>query len=207
MNIQPIVEGHGEEPAVPVLLRRLCNEAQLWEIGINACIRCPRGKLLQEPELRRRIRLARLQPQCAAILLLFDSDDDCPLEVAPRLKAWAQDEASPIACDVVMAHREFEAWFLAAIESLRGRRGIRDDATSHFEPEQPRNAKARLEEQMQTGRTYMERADQVALTAVFDLATTYRRCRSFRKLTTAFGSLVASMGYSLPEWPPPQWIV
>ena len=30
MIIQPIVEGHGEVAAVPVLLRRLCREAQAW---------------------------------------------------------------------------------------------------------------------------------------------------------------------------------
>lgn len=33
MTIQPIVEGHGEVNAVPVLLRRLVDEAQTWEIG------------------------------------------------------------------------------------------------------------------------------------------------------------------------------
>ena len=43
---------------------------------------------------------------------------------------------------VVLAHREFEAWFLAAIESLRGTGGIRADAESHHDPESPREQKA-----------------------------------------------------------------
>ena len=48
MNIQPIVEGHGEVKAFPVLLRRLCNEAQAFEIDVNAPIRRKRSELVKE---------------------------------------------------------------------------------------------------------------------------------------------------------------
>jgi hypothetical protein len=205
MNIQPIVEGHGEVPAVPVLLRRLRDEGTLWQIDVNPPIRRRRNELVQEHELRRAVQLALLQENCGAILILFDSDRDCPKELAPQLQAWAQDEAGRTPCGVVMAHKEYESWFLATVESLRGQRGIREDAVSHPEPETPRGAKSHLEDRMHEGRSYMERADQPALTAVFDLQTAFRRCRSFRKFTTTFGELVRGMSFDLANWPPLGW--
>ena len=69
-----------------------------------------------------------------------------------------------------MAYREYEAWFLASIESLRGQRGIRQDAQSHPAPEEPRGAKGQLEARLEQGRSYSETADQAALSATFDLA-------------------------------------
>jgi hypothetical protein len=67
-----------------------------------------------------------------------------------------------------MAHREYEAWFLAAVESLRGQRGIRADASSPDDPEYARGAREALEDLMIAGRGYHTTADQPALTAIFD---------------------------------------
>ena len=60
MNIQPIVEGHGEVTAVPVLLRRLRDEAKAFAIDVNKPIRRRRSQLVEEAQLRRSIQLARL---------------------------------------------------------------------------------------------------------------------------------------------------
>ena len=38
MNIQPIVEGHGEVEAVPVLLRKLRDIAQTYPLEINGVL-------------------------------------------------------------------------------------------------------------------------------------------------------------------------
>jgi hypothetical protein len=209
MNIQPIVEGHGEVPAVPELLRRLRNTAEAYGMDVNPAIRKKRSDLVEESQVRKAVRLAMMQEECGAILILFDSDDDAPCEVGPRVQAWAQEEAQTeagqIPCEVVLAHREYEAWFLAAIESLRGVRGIRPDATSHPDPEGPRGAKGQLEQRMTARKSYSETADQPALTAKFDMAQTYRRCRSFRRMVRAFGLLVTGMGMPLHNWPPPAW--
>jgi len=205
MTIQPIVEGHGEVAAVPVLLRRLQAECRAYGLGIGKPIRQHRSQLCQEETLRRAVRLALLQPDCGAILILFDSDDGCPKDLAPPVQRWACDEARDRPCAVVLAHREYEAWFLGAIESLRGKRGILPDAAPHPNPEGPRDAKGELEARMPPGRSYSETADQAALTARFDLATAYARCRSFRRMISAFGSLAARMGVTLPEWPPASW--
>jgi hypothetical protein len=96
MNIQPIVEGKGEEGAVPVLLRRFVVAANAYTLGINPPIRRPRPDLVREDGVRTWVRMARLQPDCAAILIMFDSDDDCPKVIAPQVQAWGQNEAGPI---------------------------------------------------------------------------------------------------------------
>ena len=206
MKIQPIVEGHGDVKALPVLLRRLGTEAQAWGIEVGRPIRKPRNQLVRETELKRAVRLALLQPECSAVLILFDGNSDCPAELGPAVQEWAAAEAGGVPCEVVIAHREYEAWFLAAIESLRGHRLIRADALPHSTPEQPRDAKGQLESRMDSAATYLETTDQPALSASFSLADAYRRSRSFRKLVNAFGRLVNSMVQEASEWPPACWV-
>jgi hypothetical protein len=142
MNIQPIVEGHGEVYAVPILVRRLRDAAQAYQLEVNPPIRRHRDEFFEESEVRKAVRLA-LKRDSQAILLIVDGDQDgdCPGEQGPQILAWAKAEASGKPCAVVMAYREYEAWFLASIESLRGKRGIRSDATSHPNPEQPKGPK------------------------------------------------------------------
>ena len=206
MNIQPIVEGHGEVKAMPVLLRRLRDEAGAFGLDVNPPIRRNRSDFVKEDDLRRAVKLARLQENCAAILVLFDSDKDCPKEHAAKIQVWATSEAHPLPCFVVMAHREFEAWFLATIESIRGLRGIKPDATSHPDPESVRGAKEALEERMPATHSYQETADQAAFCARFDMAMAYRRCRSFRRLVRVFGLIVAGVGLATGDWPPAGWV-
>ncbi len=205
MNIPPIVEGHGEVGAVPELIRRLRNEAQAYALNVNPPIRKRRPELVDETQLRKAVRLARKQEGCAAILILFDSDDDRPCEMGPQVQSWARDEAGELPCVVVLAHREYEAWYLAAIESLRGTRGVRADAESHPDPESPRGAKGQLELRLVEGRSYSETADQTAMTARFDMAQAYRRCRSFRRMVRAFGLIAADLGVRPNHWPPAAW--
>ena len=204
-NIQPIVEGYSEVEAVPVLLRRLIAEAKSWEITVGRPIRRYRSQLVKKSELEKSVRLALLEPNCGGVLIMFDGDKDCPAKLGPTVRRWAVAAAGGIPCEVVMPHREYEAWFLAAIESLRGKRGIKNDADIHLEPEMPRGAKEQLEARMRTGRSYLERADQPAFSAVFSMATTYARCRSFRKMTRSFGTLLRAMGKDVAPWPPTTW--
>ncbi len=188
MDIQPIVEGHGDVEAVPVLLRRLQAEASAYGFGILSPIRRKRSDFRNSTSVAKAVGLA-LKRGCSAVMILFDSDDDCPLETAPAIEEWAKKAAGAIPVVVVMAKREYEAWFLAAIESLRGKRGIAARATSHPDPEVPRDAKGELEKRMDTGRTYSETVDQAPLTQDFDFAAAYQACRSFRKLIKAFGDV------------------
>ena len=205
MKIQPIVEGHGEVAAVPVLLRRFIDEARAWRVNIGRPIRRPRGQLVQQAQLEQAVNLALRQPGCEAILIMFDGDTDCPAELGPKVHQWATVAAGDVPCEVVLPHREYEAWFLAAIESLRGARGVRSDATPHPDPESPRGAKKQLEARMDAGKSYLETTHQSAFSARFSMAAAHVRCRSFRKLTKSFGDLLCAMGQAVDPWPPASW--
>ena len=164
-----------------------------------------RSRLVRQDTFQKAVCAAGHTSNLVGILVLFDADDDCPAELAPKLGGWAHDVADGRSCPIVMANREYEAWFLAGIESLRGRRGIREDAVSFPEPEGPRDAKGRLKRCMDRGASYSPAVDQAALTAEFDLASAYRGCRSFRKLVSAVGTLLQSAGVCPAVWPPADW--
>lgn len=205
MIIQPIVEGQGEVAAVPVLLRRLQEEAKAWGLQIGRPHRKRRTQLVKKDTLQSAVQVAVLQSDCAGILILFDADDDCPKELAPMLEEWAMEAAGGKPCVVVMANREYEAWFLAGIEALRGTAAILPDAVSHPNPEAPRDAKGELDRHMPHGASYSPTVDQATLTNRLDMERAYRHCRSFRKLVSAFGVLATAAGVAPAEWPPAAW--
>jgi hypothetical protein len=189
-----------------VLLRRLRDEAEAWGLEFGRPHRKRRTQLVRKDSLQSAVRVASLREECAGILVLFDADDDCPKDVAPTLEQWAREAAGGLPCAVVMANREYEAWFLASIEALRGKAGILPDATSHPEPEMPRGAKGELERRMRRGASYSPTVDQAPLTAHLNFGHAYRSCRSFRKLVSAFGALAAAVGVPPPVWPPSDWL-
>ena len=205
MKVYPIVEGHGEVEAAPVLLRRLLAEADCQNVGVGHPIRRTQFQLRSKEGIRAGVRLALLQPECAAVVILFDGEDDCPKELAAQVRAWARAAAAGTPCDVVVAYREYETWFLAALESLRGQSGIARDAAAPASPESKRDAKGALEEFMPADRAYSETGDQPAMSAVFDMGLAPRRNRSFRKLVKALGELLTQLRQPLPAWPPAEW--
>ena len=206
MVIQPLVEGHGDVDAVRIVLQRLQVVAGQYELGVERPLRRTRSELTTELSVRRSVQLALGTPNLAGILIVFDSDDDPACTIGPKVQAWAQSEAGEIPCQAVAITREYEAWFISALESLRGVRGIRDAAVSHHAPETVRDAKKVLEASMNPGRFYSPRADQAALTARVDLDTVYRRCRSFQKMVKAFGVFAEAAGSPITAWPPPNWV-
>ena len=206
MKLYPIVEGHGEVTAAPVLLRRLLAQAQCYGIGVGMPIRRTQSQFRSKETVQAAVRLAKLQPQCAAIVILFDGEDDCPKELGETVRAWAKEAAGDTPCDVVIAYREYETWFLAALESLRGKYGIRDDAAAPANPESRRDAKGWLEDFMPRHRAYSETSDQAGMSDAFDMGLAHQRNRSFRKLVKALGDLLTQLGQPLPVWPPAEWL-
>ena len=104
-KIQSIVEGQGEVGAVPILLRRLLQEAGVYSLDPDAPLRKPGADFREETRLGAAVRQARRRADCAAILILFDGDGDCPKDRCPQVQQWARSEAGPIPCEVVMAYR------------------------------------------------------------------------------------------------------
>ena len=202
--IQPIVEGHGDVEAFPILLRRLLEQAEVWSVCVGRPIRRPRSRLATKDGVVDAVELARRQSDCRAILVLFDGDDDCPAELGPAVQSWASAAARDVPCEVCIAHREYEAWFLATADSLRGHRSVRTDATPHSSPDDPRGAKRELERRMKRG-DYKETIHQPAFSQMLCLSHAFRRSRSFRKLVESFGSLLSAMGQQTGGWPPHSW--
>lgn len=82
---------------------------------------------------------------------------------------------------VIVAKYEFEAWFLAAAESLSGRRGLAADLVSPDDPESVRDAKGWLTDHMIEEYTYSEVLDQPAFAAQMSMRDARRRSDSFDK--------------------------
>ncbi len=80
----------------------------------------------------------------------------------------------------MLANKEYEAWFIAAAVSLRGKRGLAADLTADPDPERIRGAKEWLSDHMPRNRPYNPTIDQAALTSVFDMQAA-RRADSFDK--------------------------
>lgn len=204
-KIQTIVEGHGEVAAFPVLLWRLINEAQISGIFIDEPIRRTQSQFRQEKEIQKAVKLAKYRKKCDAIIILFDGEDDCPVKIAKDVKNWAQAVTGTTPCEVVVAYREYETWFLAAVESLRGKHGISKKASSPSHPEAKRGAKEALEEFMPQSNAYSETEHQKEMSRFFDMASAYRKNRSFRKLVKSFGDIANALGNPISVWPPQQW--
>ena len=205
MKIQPIVEGHGEIDALPVLLRRLRDEARAYTLDFAKPFRQKRGRLVKCDHLQTAVNLARKTADCVGVLIVFDADNDCPKDIHALIEG-ARAISSPVPYRVVLPKYEYEAWFLASIDSLRGKLRISPDAVAPDDPESIGDAKGALEAQMSTGETYLQTVDQAKFSAAFDMPLAYRRSRSFRRLVKAFGELVREAGIDLPVWPPANWL-
>jgi len=191
--IAPIVEGKSEIAAVPILLRRLLQRIGAHHVGVLRPYRVKQNRIGKEGELERAVQQATKSHEGArAVLVLLDADDDCPAKLGPQLLARCR-RATALPTAVVVANREFEAWFLGAKVSLRGTRGIADDATPPSHPEAIRGAKEHLNQNM-LGRTYVPVADQPALAETMSLHAAEQACPSFAKLVRDLQHLVWRMG-------------
>jgi hypothetical protein len=134
---------------------------------------------------------ARTAGNNGAILLLVDADDDCPATLGPSLLRRARQARTNMPIAVVLANREYEAWFLASAASLRSREGLPPDLEAPPEPEKVRDAKGWLSRQMPQGRPYKETIHQLLFTRLFDLALA-RSADSFDKLCRDISALVVA---------------
>ena len=176
VRISCIVEGHGEDKAVPRLIHRVAQSyysASYYSelvLVTPSPIRVHRNQVVKDGELEGKVELAarKIKGQ-GGILIILDSDDECPARLGPELLHRASQVRRNLPIAVVLAKQEFEAWFLAAATSLRGQRGLKNDIDPPNDPEAIRDAKGWLSHQMEGSRTYRETRDQAALTALFDI--------------------------------------
>ncbi len=198
-TLASVVEGHGEMTAVPELLRRLVYARAAFSVNVLPPIRCLKNKIVRcrrgaeeidSSELERAIRLAARRlpsPDRGAILILIDADTSCPASVGSAIRELAMAVCPTVPIGVVLPKHEYEAWLLAAVDSLGNY--LSPSAVPVRDPEAVQDPKRRLSELMPHGRSYRETVDQVRFSSIFDLEQA-RTCRSFRKLESEVDRLL-----------------
>ncbi len=181
----PIVEGHGEQKCIRILLQRIGIELlDAVHIEVLRPIRIPRSKLVQKPELEKAVELAarksiELGHPDALILIMLDADKDAACTLGPKILNWAKRCRGDfeIACELVIV--EYETWFAGAAESLSDYIDLEGPAPEN--PEENRHGKAWIRQRYQ-GPAYSETIDQPAMTNAVDLQLVKARCPSFDRL-------------------------
>ena len=193
-KVYTIVEGHGEadppypgrDPAATVLAAKLLDHVGCWQWfparrpwRLRSC-----GDFYPRTDnLLQAIEAHRQYEDCAAVMVLFDLEDDCPREIALQVAEQIRARGPwPFSVVVVCAYREYESWFLASLET------ICDGVRYPGDPEGPRDAKGWLERRF----GYQETRDQAAYTQDLDIAVAAEQSRSFRRLCHAFAQIAAS---------------
>ena len=197
-SIVVLVEGEGDAAAVPklvaVALRRLGRhdwfvvQKQTTKVG---------GVAALKKRLDSHAGYLRIKSPDAALVLL-DLEDGCPKTEATELAGLLRGYNLPFPVAVVLAHREYEAWFLASLETIApDAADLPSDAEFSDDPEGPRGCKERLTAMMPAGKTYRETTHQAEYTSRLDFDLAQARSRSFRRfvhavdqVTTVSGSVV-----------------
>lgn len=176
VRVASVVEGHGEVKALPILIRRIAERLGVYDCEIRTPHRIGRDHMTRSL-VANAVRTQRdAVGEKGLIVVLYDSDDDTPDAVVESTKeqlAFASCEAL-----VFVAVREYEAWLLAGVESLRESSAVIDDAAYEGDPEAPRDAAGRLGELMTE--SYRKTLHQPRFTAQFDIDLAAERSPSLR---------------------------
>ncbi|MGI8991089.1 MAG: DUF4276 family protein [Bryobacteraceae bacterium] len=176
-----IVEGHSEEQAAPVLIRRLAQAFGFHSSIRFAVRRVTKSRLIQPGELEKTLEaLARQIGRSRPFLVLLDADEDCPKDLADDLKARCRDRHADLTIAVVIANKEYEAWFLAAAKSLSGKGALDEKLHAPDDPESVQGAKEWLTARMLPNESYSPTRHQPAYSHLMDLSEA-GTARSFRK--------------------------
>ena len=209
-----LTEGHGEEEAAPILVKRLLAERKADQELIFVDEQPLRVGSLPKvakdnfKNFRNYLKIAAKRPKTAGVLVVLDGDCSlhpqtpfCAKEVGPKLAAIAQEEGGGqvFSVGVVFAMMEFESWLLAgsaglAGQELKNRRSVfpKDFLVPTGDLENsPRDAKSVFSSALSG---YRETTDQAAITQMVDIqAIRNRGMRSFRRLENAIDEILAAI--------------
>jgi hypothetical protein len=196
VTIASLVEGEGEVAALPKVLHRLAAELDVTLLTPTPW-RKPRSRLVTVGGIEREISaMASRAGPSGGVLVVVDADDACPAKLAPDLLARARAARPGLDIGVVLANREFEAWFLAAAPSLAGRHGFPEGLKVPSDPEAVRGAKEWLTRHRESGHPYKPAVDQAALASTFDIKQARSNSPSFDKLCRDVEGLIRRVARS-----------
>ncbi|MBA3973614.1 MAG: hypothetical protein C0504_05255 [Candidatus Solibacter sp.] len=191
-----VVEGQGDVASLPILIERLARVInQEIVVTVRQPVRVKRDRFVSDDrEFERGVILAsRSAGDGNPVLILLDSEGDCPAELGPRLlgKARAICPGRPVGC--VVAHQEYETWFMAAPEAIRDQFKLDKTPIAPQDPESRRGAKEWIKQHLPRGKTYSETTHQHELTKRIDLKKA-RAIPSFDKLYREVSRLLSEAG-------------
>jgi|GEM_PF-535672 len=195
-KIVPIVEGPGEVEAVPALLWKLLAEMERYDIQVGEAQNAHGcGNLIVPGGVEKFVGNAWTKRDCGAVLILMDAEEQCAMQLAADFsrRILAMGVRFPVA--TVIAKCEYEAWFLASLETIAGvsfgnRQGLPAGLSYPGEVEEKVGVKGWITRQLPEGRIYKETLDQVAMTRLISLESARQRSRSFRRLCHALKQAV-----------------
>ncbi|MEL7220309.1 MAG: DUF4276 family protein [Bacteroidota bacterium] len=175
-----LVEGHGEVEAISNLINRLWQDLNLPFKPISSPpIRWK--NIYRRQGLIKGCEYIRMKGNATGLLILHDSEDFCPKEVAPQKAQIIRDLNLPFPVSCVLMYREYEVLFLPCLDTMAGKKiidprgierpGIIQGATFDGDFEARRDTKGIISSFFPRNRTYKPTTDQLALTRMinFDL--------------------------------------
>ncbi len=189
----PIVEGHGEETAIRILINTILAaiNSEIYPV-IVAPYRVPWGRLVNvDGELERYVEMAICDggPDTRLIVVL-DADDRCPAELGPMLLARLNARFPNNPASVNVANREYESWFVASAESIARHVGSAQSFEIPSPIETIRDAKGWIGRNV-LHRSYKETADQASFSSRIDVSLARGRSHSFNRLCLEVHRLLA----------------
>lgn len=171
-----VVEGQGEELAVPNLVHRLCADA--GHEGATWAVVGRRNAMKQRSAVEAQCEDLRRRGDCDGALLLQDDEDGCPREDGPLIAGWVRELKLPFPVAVSLFYREYETLFVACLPAQAGKR-LTDprgrerhplDGAARFDgdPQRHRSAKDVLNRFLPKKHPYRETTHQLAMTRALD---------------------------------------
>ena len=205
-----VVEGHGETTAALNLVVRLWNDLGLPPV--HWADPPTRGlKLHLREGVTQACNLVRAKGDAEVLLILRDEDDGCPKSVGPTMSSWISQLNLNFPVALVLAHREYEVFFLPCLPTMAGR-PVRDDrgvvrttvvenAEFRGDPQSVRGVKELMRSFLTRG--YKPTLDQLPLTRMIDFdVLRASRLPCFGTLENALRFLARTRGHA-GTYPPP----
>lgn len=187
----PIVEGHGEDRAVPLLIRRILESQGIYQAQI-----LPARRYGEYPSVTKNfdnLFLAAIKEK-APILWVMDFDSkhyDCPLKEARHLLTRAETLRPGWPLKIAFLVKEYETLFLVDEAACRA---IFPDISPKVGfpeiPEDVRDAKGWLSQHRPSGLAYKETVHQEKITARLNLDLLRARSADFAHLERAVLALM-----------------
>ena len=186
-RLLPMVEGHGEDRAVPLLIRRILEAQGIYDVELLSAQRKGEYPTVVR-DFNKLFQAATLVKAPILWVMDFDSKDyDCPVKEAQHLLARAETLRPGWPIKIAFLVKEYETLFL--IDEAATRKVFPDiPAKMPFpkNPESIRGAKEWLSKaRPDAGKAYKPMVDQAKITAHLDLDLLRARSSDFAHLERA----------------------